>query len=166
MAERIFATPLGDIRAIACSNGLRLLDFIDSATHDRLCTPHRTIAASDAGSTYIEQIEGELETYFCAPRRYHFQTSLHWIGTEFQQAVWSCLLHIGAGQTRTYGEVAAAIGRPSSARAVGAAVGKNPLLIVVPCHRVVGADHRVGEYRGGRDRKSYLLKAEGSELVS
>lgn len=81
-------------------------------------------------------------------------------GTPFQQSVWQALLSIPAGQTRRYGELASQIGRPAAVRAVGAAIGRNPLSIVVPCHRVVGADGSLTGYAGGLDRKAALLERE------
>lgn len=83
-------------------------------------------------------------------------------GTPFQQSVWRALLSIPAGQTRRYGELARQIGRPAAVRAVGAAIGRNPLSIVVPCHRVVGADGSLTGYAGGLDRKAALLERERS----
>jgi methylated-DNA-[protein]-cysteine S-methyltransferase len=83
-------------------------------------------------------------------------------GTPFQQSVWQALLSIAAGQTRRYGELASQIGRPAAVRAVGAAIGRNPLSIVVPCHRVVGADGSLTGYAGGLDRKAALLERERS----
>ncbi|WP_341741420.1 methylated-DNA--[protein]-cysteine S-methyltransferase [Trueperella pyogenes] len=91
-------------------------------------------------------------------------------GTEFQQAVWEALRDIPYGQTRTYGQLAAAVGkslaRSTSARAIGAALGKNPILIVVPCHRVVGADGTLTGYAGGLERKRALLTLENAPLRS
>lgn len=83
-------------------------------------------------------------------------------GTPFQQSVWQALLSIPAGQTRRYGELASQIGRPAAVRAVGAAIGRNPLSIVVPCHRVVGADGSLTGYAGGLDRKAALIQHEQS----
>jgi methylated-DNA-[protein]-cysteine S-methyltransferase len=82
-------------------------------------------------------------------------------GTPFQQGVWRELLRIDRGTTRTYGAIAQALGKPQSARAVGAAVGRNPLSIVVPCHRVLGANGALTGYAGGLWRKVSLLKLEG-----
>ena len=81
-------------------------------------------------------------------------------GTEFQQAVWRALLQIAPGDTTSYGALARSIGKPQAVRAVGAAVGRNPLSIVVPCHRVVGADGTLTGYAGGLDRKTALLALE------
>ena len=81
-------------------------------------------------------------------------------GTEFQRTVWTALRDIGYGETVSYGELAARIGRPSASRAVGLANGKNPISIIVPCHRVVGSTGGLTGYGGGLDRKQYLLDFE------
>ena len=82
-------------------------------------------------------------------------------GTAFQQSVWQALLHIPAGQIQTYGELAKQLGKPQAVRAVGAAVGRNPVSILVPCHRVMGAGGQLTGYAGGLWRKQALLKLEG-----
>ena len=86
-------------------------------------------------------------------------------GTEFQAAVWRALREIPAGETRTYGELAGAVGHSGSARAAGGAVGSNPIAIVIPCHRVVGADGRLTGFGGGVRRKRWLLTHEGASLA-
>lgn len=86
-------------------------------------------------------------------------------GTAFQQEVWQALRDIPAGETRTYGQVAAKLGRPGAARAVGITNSKNPVALVLPCHRVVGADGTLTGYAGGLDRKRWLLRHEGVTLA-
>lgn len=83
-------------------------------------------------------------------------------GTEFQQTVWSALREIPAGTTRTYAQLAASIGRPSASRAVGLANGRNPVAIVIPCHRLIGSDGTLTGYAGGLERKRWLLRHEGA----
>ena len=107
------------------------------------------------------QAQRELEEYF-AGRRSSFSVPLSMHGTPFQMAVWAALRAIPYGETRSYGELAAQIGRPRACRAVGMANHVNPLPIFVPCHRVVGADGRLTGYAGGLDVKKYLLKLEGA----
>ncbi len=97
--------------------------------------------------------------YF-AGRRTTFDIPLDLRGTEFQVTVWRALAEIPFGQTSTYGEQAARIGRPSAARAVGAANGRNPVSIVLPCHRIVGKDGSLTGFAGGLDTKQYLLDHE------
>ena len=99
---------------------------------------------------------------FRSGSRVDFDLPLSMRGTEFQQAVWAVLRTIPAGRTETYGEVARRIGRPAAVRAVGAAIGRNPVSIVVPCHRVVGAAGSLTGYAGGTDRKAWLLRHEQS----
>lgn len=101
----------------------------------------------------------QLQQYFAGTRR-HFDFPIKLDGTPFQRLVWDYLLTIPYGQTRTYGQVAGALGRPKAARAVGGAVGRNPVSIAVPCHRVVPAAGGWGEYGGGRAAKKYLLQLE------
>jgi methylated-DNA-[protein]-cysteine S-methyltransferase len=99
-------------------------------------------------------------TDWYAGRRRGFTLPLAPNGTPFQQSVWAELARIAHGQTRTYGEVAASLGRPSASRAVGAATGRNPLSILIPCHRLVGRDGSLTGYAGGLDRKRALLVFE------
>ncbi len=101
----------------------------------------------------------QLEEYFSGRRRV-FDLPLAPTGTPFQQAVWQALRQIPYGETRTYGEIAVQIGRPRAARAVGMANHQNPIAVIQPCHRVVGASGRLTGYAGGLDRKEYLLRLE------
>jgi O-6-methylguanine DNA methyltransferase len=91
---------------------------------------------------------------------------LDWsVGTEFQRAVWSAMLQIKSGQTRSYGEIARDIGRPKAVRAVGGACGANPIPVLVPCHRVLAANQKIGGFSGGLKWKHILLAAEGATLA-
>ena len=107
----------------------------------------------------------QLEEYFAGKRR-RFSVPLAPAGTPFQVAVWTALDDIPYGETMTYGELAAAVGRPAAFRAVGQANGANPLPILHPCHRVVAAGGRLGGYGGGLDVKRGLLALEGSPLAA
>jgi len=90
---------------------------------------------------------------------------LDWAGkTDFQQAVWRAMLELGPGQTKSYGEIARAIGRPKAVRAVGGACGANPIPVLVPCHRVLAANRKIGGFSSGLERKRELLRAEGVAL--
>lgn len=106
----------------------------------------------------------QLAAYFAGELR-EFSLELAVRGTEFQRRVWAALSEIPYGRTCSYGELAAAIGRPSAVRAVGLANGRNPVSIVVPCHRVVGADGSLTGYGGGTERKRALLELEGAAVV-
>jgi methylated-DNA-[protein]-cysteine S-methyltransferase len=113
---------------------------------------------------FAEAIE-QLADYF-AGRRTEFDLPLAPRGTEFQRRVWAALRQIPYGRTVSYGELAAEIGRPSAARAVGMANGRNPIGIIVPCHRVVGATGDLTGYGGGLDRKRQLLDLERATLAA
>jgi methylated-DNA-[protein]-cysteine S-methyltransferase len=106
--------------------------------------------------------EAELDGYF-AGRRRTFSVPLDFRGTAFQKRVWTALLGIPFGETRSYGQLAAQLGAPSAARAVGAANGKNPISIIAPCHRVVGAQGQLTGFAGGLAAKAFLLKLERGE---
>lgn len=108
----------------------------------------------------LRQARAELDEYF-AGKRERFDVKLQPQGTEFQRAVWRELLKVRFGRTSTYGKLAAAVGKANAARAVGAAVGANPISIIVPCHRIIGRDGSLTGFGGGLDRKTALLKLEG-----
>lgn len=112
-------------------------------------------------SLLAQNAEKQLMEYFAGERK-TFELPLHIKGTAFQQKVWRALMDIPYGETRTYGEIAAAIGNPKASRAVGGANHKNPLMIFVPCHRVIGADGSLVGFGGGMDVKRYLLELERS----
>lgn len=101
----------------------------------------------------------QLEEYFAGNRK-QFDLPLAPKGTDFQKRVWKALTDIPYGETRTYGEIAAAVGSPKAARAVGMANNKNPIGIIIPCHRVVGVDGKLVGYAGGMEKKEWLLNLE------
>ncbi|WP_406863924.1 methylated-DNA--[protein]-cysteine S-methyltransferase [Streptomyces sp. HUAS MG47] len=106
----------------------------------------------------------QLDAYFAGDLK-EFTLPLNLIGTEFQLRVWQLLTEIPYGETRTYGELAEALGNPGASRAVGLANGKNPVSIVVPCHRVIGAGGSLTGYGGGLDRKKRLLAFEAGDVL-
>ncbi len=106
----------------------------------------------------------QLDEYFAGDRR-EFDLPLVPLGSEFQRRVWDGLLEIPYGETISYGELAREIGRPAAARAVGMANGQNPISIVIPCHRVIGADGALTGYAGGVERKRLLLEHESATLA-
>lgn len=111
----------------------------------------------------IKEAFRQLSEYFSGNRK-TFNLPLLLKGTDFQKQVWQALLKIPFGETRSYKQIAEAIGNPKAVRAVGMANNKNPLLIVIPCHRVIGANGKLVGYAVGLDKKEYLLRLEGSLL--
>jgi AraC family transcriptional regulator of adaptative response/methylated-DNA-[protein]-cysteine methyltransferase len=157
-----FETPLGAMLALADDAGLALLEFVDRRGLERELEViqrklKRRILPGD--HRLLTQIGDELGAYF-AGRTLTFATPLALSGSPFQHAVWNELLTIPAGTTRSYAEIAIAIGRAPAMRAVGRANGDNRLCIVVPCHRVIGADGALTGYGGGLWRKQWLLEHE------
>lgn len=147
-----FASPLGPIDVFAVGGQLVGLWFADR-------TPAHLTATRHATGDIVDQTRDWLDAYF-AGRATPEPPPVHLSGTAFQRAVWSCLTDIDYGTTWSYGQLASAIGRPTAVRAVGRAVGSNPVSIIVPCHRVVGADGSLTGYGGGLDRKRHLLALE------
>jgi AraC family transcriptional regulator of adaptative response/methylated-DNA-[protein]-cysteine methyltransferase len=159
-------TPLGPMVAGASVSALCLLEFADRRMLETQLRRLRTRldAVLVPGETPItRRIAEELDAYFRGKLR-RFRTPLQLAGTDFEQAVWEELRTIPYGQTRTYAEQAARIGRPSAVRAVARANGDNRLAIVVPCHRVVGSDGKLTGYGGGLWRKKRLLELEQGAL--
>ncbi|WP_095168966.1 methylated-DNA--[protein]-cysteine S-methyltransferase [Pseudomonas sp. Irchel 3H3] len=118
----------------------------------------------DIHSPLLQETERQLQQYFAGERE-HFDLQLDFVGTEFQQKVWQALLTIPFGETRSYSQIAQQIGNPKAVRAVGAANGKNPISIVTPCHRVIGASGSLTGFAGGLEAKQYLLGLEGKETL-
>jgi AraC family transcriptional regulator of adaptative response/methylated-DNA-[protein]-cysteine methyltransferase len=157
-----FETPLGSMLALADDDGLALLEFVDRRGLEReLERIQRRLQRPLLPGThrYLALIGVELAAYFSG-RSLTFATPLSPRGSAFQRDVWNALIAIAPGTTRSYGEIAAAIGRPTAVRAVGRANGDNGLAIVIPCHRVIGADGTLTGYGGGLWRKSWLLEHE------
>lgn len=109
----------------------------------------------------LQEAQKQLNEYFAGTRK-KFELPIHLQGTKFQQKVWKALLQIPYGETRSYGEIAASIGNPKASRAIGGANNKNPIMIIVPCHRVIGADGSLVGFGGGLPAKKYLLDLEKS----
>ncbi|MDA7414979.1 methylated-DNA--[protein]-cysteine S-methyltransferase [Xenophilus arseniciresistens] len=161
LRQRRIHTPLGAVRLARTPRGLAGLWF-DGQQH----SPDAALWITDDGDTLLREADQQLQDYL-AGRRAHFELPLDLShGTPFQQAVWQALLGIARGQTTRYGALAAQIGLPSASRAVGAAVGRNPLSVIVPCHRVIGADGSLTGYAGGLPRKQQLLSLEGAACAA
>ncbi len=149
-------SPLGRLLLTADDGALTGVHFPGGQKHDRPRQPD-WLRADDA--PVLASARSQLAEYFDA-RRSGFDLPLAPRGTPFQQAVWKALLAVPFGATSTYGAIAAAIRRPTAVRAVGAAIGANPIGIVIPCHRIIGADGSLTGYAGGLDRKAKLLALE------
>jgi len=148
-------TPLGGVTMAATDQGLAGLWF-DQQRH----WPDTTGWQTKDDHPALLDAAAQLRDYF-AGRRSHFDMQLDLShGTVFQQGVWQALLAIPAGETTTYGALSQRVGNPTAVRAVGAAVGRNPISVIVPCHRVLGADGSLTGYAGGLDRKTALLELE------
>jgi methylated-DNA-[protein]-cysteine S-methyltransferase len=119
----------------------------------------------DAGAGALPETARQLAEYFGGKRR-DFDLPMRLAGTDFQRRVWTHLADIRYGETLSYGELAKRIGNPNASRAVGLANGRNPIPILVPCHRVIGADGSLTGYGGGLERKRWLLAHEGKESFS
>lgn len=149
-------TPVGRLRAFANEAGLRAIVW-PGCDVERYGISGRV--GDGAGNDALACLTDQVAEYFAGTRR-QFDLPLDPVGTAFQRLAWNALRAIPYATTRTYGEQAAAIGRPSAARAVGAANGRNPLSIVVPCHRVIGADGGLIGFAGGVGVKRFLLEHE------
>ena len=158
-----YQSPLGSIIIAATAKGLAGLWFDDQRHLPReLVGP--AVWPSDPDHLVLKEVISQLTEYFSGQRS-SFDVPLDLAyGTAFQQSVWRALLKIPQGGTASYGEVSQRIGKPAAVRAVGAAVGRNPVSIIVPCHRVMGAGGKLTGYAGGLERKSALLKLEGVAL--
>lgn len=163
LARALIASPVGPMLAIAGDDGLHSLWFLDD---DHGLRPSDTPSAPPSGEETIQALRRELDEYF-AGRRRRFDVRCTPHGTPFQESVWRELLRIECGTTVTYGSIARALGKPQASRAVGLAVGRNPISILVPCHRVIGENGTLTGYAGGLPRKRYLLGLElrEAELV-
>ena len=151
---RIIDSPIGLLTLAGRGHALTHLRMVEQ-TYE----PERT-GWSEA-STAFQDVVDQLDAYF-AGELTDFELELDLQGTEFQRRVWQALLTIPFGETRSYGDIAQQIGAPGAARAVGLANGHNPIAIIVPCHRVIGASGSLTGYGGGLDRKRSLLALEAS----
>jgi methylated-DNA-[protein]-cysteine S-methyltransferase len=158
-AIRILETPLGRYVLAARAEGLSHVQPEGSASLPRR---HPVAPAGPAALRHLESAATALRDYFDGRSRSFAGLDLAPEGTPFQQEVWQALREIPFGQTASYGEIARRVGREGAARAVGGANHDNPLGIVVPCHRVVGADGHLTGYAGGLERKRWLLRHEGA----
>jgi len=149
-------SPVGPLLLAADEQGLRLIEF-HAARHPAT----RGTDWREGDNEVLAMTRTQLSEYFTGERR-SFQLPLAPRGTGFQRSVWNALADIPYGETRSYAQLAAGIGKPNAMRAVGAANGRNPLPIVLPCHRVIGADGSLTGFGGGLPTKHFLLTLEGA----
>lgn len=163
-----FSSPVGPLFLAASERGLVALEFDARMPGQQTIRPNpRDLRAENSKIAFAESASrlapytAELEEYFAGPcREFTFRLDLR--GTDFQLACWRALLAIPYGETRTYADIARAVGRPQGFRAVGMANNRNPVAIVVPCHRVIASDGTLCGYGGGLEIKRKLLELEGA----
>ena len=151
MPSRVVESPIGLLRLVANDDALQAIEFDAKPEPTPPSHPIR------------DRAERELAEYFRGERR-AFTVKLAPVGTAFQQRVWDALLRVPYGTVESYGAVARSIGSPAAVRAVGAANGRNPIPIIVPCHRIVGSNGDLTGYGGGMAKKQWLLGHEGGGL--
>jgi len=148
-----YKSPLGPIEIIGSQDSIIALDFVEE------------MLPEDGELTFcVKECLKQIDEYFRGDRR-EFFLNLQPVGTDFQKSVWRQLEKIPYGKTTSYGKIADVIGKPNASRAVGSANGKNPIAIIVPCHRVIGSDGSLTGYGGGVWRKRWLIGFERGEVV-
>lgn len=155
LASKVISSPVGKLTLVASDKGLvAVLWPNDKPTRVRFSENITT-----AENAILAKAEKQLNEYF-AGKRNSFDLPLDMRGTDFQKNVWEALLSIPFGETRSYAQLAKQIGNPQAVRAVGAANGRNPISIIVPCHRVIGANGKLTGFAGGLNTKDHLLTLE------
>ena len=157
------ASPLGEIVTVHAGTAMCALGFADHWDRLRGDLQRRIPAATFLEGPCPQTTRDALEAYFAGDLDALADVELHLVGTPFQRSVWETLRTIAPGATASYGELAARVGRPHAARAIGAANGANPISLVVPCHRVIRSDGSLCGYGGGTDRKRWLLAHESTQ---
>lgn len=151
MIYKKMVSPIGMLTIFSSGKGICRIKF-----ENENCELH---GYEEDADLYIEECLHQLDLYFKKELK-EFDLKLDINGTEFQKSVWNELLKIPYGEVKTYGQIAKAIGKPNAARAVGQALNKNPIPIVIPCHRVIGADGSLTGFAGGIEVKKFLLRHE------
>jgi methylated-DNA-[protein]-cysteine S-methyltransferase len=158
---KIMKSPVGALTLVASERGLAAILW-ENEKPDR---GRLNIIGKDASNPILVEAEKQLDEYFAGKRK-KFSLKLDFAGTEFQTKVWHALLTIPFGETRSYSQIAKQVGNAKAMRAVGAANGKNPISIVAPCHRVIGASGALTGFAGGLKIKTQLLEIEGIMLAA
>jgi len=162
IAYHMTASPVGLLFLARSEKGLRYLEFMDRRSIKRTIAAHESDtpgAKWEPSLLDLKETVDQLEAFFNGMLR-EFELPLDLVGSEFQRRVWKALTTIPYGETRTYGQVGKMIGQPKASRAVGLANNQNPIAIIVPCHRVIGADGSLTGYGGGLPKKRWLLDHE------
>ena len=166
MKKEILSTPAGDIVLIVHGNQLFYCNWDNDdckkkelEAEKKISGEFATEAKDEEEEILMKRVKEEMNEYFAGMRR-EFDLPIRLLGTPFQQKVWEGMLNIGYGQVVTYGGLAKAIGHEKGVRCVANACGRNPLAIIVPCHRVVASNGKPGGYTGGLDKKEMLLSLE------
>ncbi|MBR5230010.1 MAG: methylated-DNA--[Firmicutes bacterium] len=161
MSKGFFKSPIGTIEILSENGRITKIDLIGYKTDYEKCNKRDAeFCRNPADDNVINNTKQQLAEYFDGTRK-TFEVDIDPHGTEFQKAIWNVLMTIPYGMTMSYAQVAEAAGYPKSHRAAGSAVGKNPLLIIVPCHRVIKADGSLGGFSCGIENKIILQKTEG-----
>jgi len=159
-------SPIGALNIAATEDGICWIDFADKSTADKRFQSFAkklNASISQSNNSYINELETQLQEYFEGKRK-EFTVKLFIEGAPFQKKVWAALQAIPYGSTRSYKEQSTAIGMPKAVRAVANANGRNPISIVIPCHRVIGSNGTLTGYGGGLWRKKFLLELEAGKL--
>jgi methylated-DNA-[protein]-cysteine S-methyltransferase len=157
LSSKVILSPIGRLRLVASDEGLAAILW----DNDRPRPAYLADLVENPAHPTLLCAEKELNEYF-SRRRKTFSIALDMRGTHFQKQVWEALLAIPFGETRSYAQIANQLGNPKATRAVGAANGQNPIPIIVPCHRVIGANGKLTGFGGGLEIKDQLLSLEGS----
>lgn len=156
----IMESPVGDITLIADNDSLCAVYWPNQRPDSK---KFPGLKRKD-GSKVLRSVVKQLNSYFKG-KRLDFDLPLNPVGTDFQEQVWEALTSIGYGKTVSYGDIANKIGNPKAVRAVGAAIGKNPISIIIPCHRVIGSNGKLTGFAGGLSTKEFLLDLETQREV-
>jgi methylated-DNA-[protein]-cysteine S-methyltransferase len=155
---KLMESPFGKLKLVGTDKGLTAILWEKDDPRRVRLGPLKL----DPNNKVLKETEKQLKAYFDGKLK-KFTVPLKFNGTEFQKQVWAALLTIPFGETRSYGEIARQIGRPEASRAVGAANGRNPISIIVPCHRVIGSGGKLTGFAGGLEAKDHLLRLEGRD---
>jgi methylated-DNA-[protein]-cysteine S-methyltransferase len=159
-AYKIISSPVGELKLVASDKGL--VAILWENVNPKSVKLGALVENHD--HPVLLETERQLKEYFQGNRK-SFSLKLHLTGTKFQNDVWQALLAIPFGETRSYGQLARQLGNPRATRAVGAANGRNPIPIVVPCHRVIGASGELTGFGGGLKTKAHLLELESNQQI-